>query len=179
MIKVFIVNGGGGSGKDTFEGFVKEYLLKEHNVVYKLSIIDSIKELVKPVYELMGLNPFTMYKTNDDRKFLSDIKLLCQNFNDFPFRSLQKKIESIEDGTVFIDMREPEDIDRFISLYGSYWDIKTVLLRREDKVYGNVADDGVENYEYDAIIENTGTLEELAEKSKWFANEYIIKEIEE
>lgn len=98
-MKVFIMNGVGGSGKTTIENTIKQQLFDmDKGPVYILSIIDSIKELVKPVYDVMGLNPFTMYKTSEDRKFLSDIKLLCQDFNDYPFRSLKAKIDKIEDG---------------------------------------------------------------------------------
>lgn len=70
-------------------------------------------------------------------------------------------------------MREPDDIDRFMSLYGNYWDVKTVLVKREEKTYGNIADDNVNNYDYDIVIDNTGSMDDLINICKNFIERYI------
>ena len=44
-MKICVINGHGGSGKDTFEQFVMDYAHnRERVIVGKLSIIDSVKE---------------------------------------------------------------------------------------------------------------------------------------
>ena len=47
MKKVFITNGSGGNGKDTFAEFLDEYIS-----VFKYSSIDLVKEM----YENIGIN---------------------------------------------------------------------------------------------------------------------------
>lgn len=179
-MNIFIVNGKGGSGKDAFESFVIEYaanLPYAAAPVLKLSIIDYVKDIAKYAGWDGG-------KTQADRKFLCDLKSILTKWNDSPMLELYCSIEDIENhegklSTIFIDMREPIDIARFkqICKENSWnWEPKTVLIKRDtvdDIAYGNKADDGVFDYNYDIVIENYGTLSDLKDSAKTFYNNYI------
>lgn len=101
--KVFIINGSGGVGKDTFCEYVGHYA--------KVKVISSI-DLVKDYASKMGWNGS---KTPRDRKFLSDLKDLLTKYNDYPFRDICQKVlwfKEDDNEFLFIHIREPEEIDR-------------------------------------------------------------------
>ena len=165
MKKIFITSGVGRSGKDTFCEFVGKYI-----PTYKYSIIDLPKEAAK----VLGWDGG---KTEKDRKFLSDIMDLATEYNDIPFRDVLSVVTDfknnlIEDEVLFIDMRDPKDIARAVETFGA----ETILVENPNvkKIESNHADANVNNYEYDYIIENNGTLEQLDATAKEFV-EYVIK----
>ena len=153
---IVIINGTGGSGKDTFVSFVSKY-----NKVYNFSSIDKVKEIAKEVGWDGG-------KTEKDRKFLSDLKKLTTEYNDMAFNSIKdavNKFNNTDEEIMFMHIREPEEVDRAKNAFNA----KTLLIKREglDLIKSNFSDANVENYDYDYIINNT-TLEELEEKAKNF-----------
>ena len=164
MKKIFIQNSVGGSGKDTWAGLVGKYI-----PTYKYSIIDLPKEAAK----VLGWNGG---KTEKDRKFLSDIMDLSTEYNDSPFRDVLLIVSDfennlIEDEVLFIDMRDPKDIARAVETF----DAETILIRNPnvEKIESNHADANVEEYEYDYIIENNGTLDQLDMMAKFFVREIV------
>lgn len=164
MKKIYITSGVGRSGKDTFCEFVGEYI-----PTYKYSIVDLPKEAAK----VLG---WTGSKHEKDRRFLSDIMDLSTDYNDSPFRDVLSVVTDfknnlIEDEVLFIDMRDPKDIARAVETFGA----ETILIRNPnvEKIESNHADANVENYEYDYIIENDGTLEQLKTMAKFFVREII------
>lgn len=164
MKKTYILNGVGTSGKGTFVEFVGKYI-----PTYKYSIVDLPKEAAK----VLGWDGG---KTEKDRKFLSDIVDLSTEYNDCPFQDVLSivtdfKNNLIEDEVLFIDMRDPKDITRAVETFGA----ETVLIRNPNvgKIESNHADANVEKYEYDYIIENNGTLEQLDAMAKVFVRDVI------
>lgn len=158
MKQIIIINGTGGSGKDTFVEFASKY-----SKVYNFSSVDKVKE----VATLIG---WTGSKTDKDRKFLSDLKKLTTEYNDMAFNSIKNAVENFkksDNKIMFIHIREPEEIKRAVDAF----DAKTLLVRRVglDAITTNYSDASVENYNYDYIIENT-TLEGLEESAKEFVN---------
>jgi dephospho-CoA kinase len=165
--RIFITNGVGGCGKDTFANF-----LNKHCVVWKASSIDKVKCIAKYCGWDGG-------KTERDRKFLSDLKLLTTEYSDMPFEYIKEQVARFKNNTILevllIDIREPEEIER-----AKYeFDAETILIRnnRIKPITSNMADANVENYEYDYIIENNGTLEEFEETVKHFVD-FVINEKE-
>ena len=73
---------------------------------------------------------------------------------------------------MLIDIREPEEIARAVKEFGA----ETILIRNPnvEKVKSNHADANVENYNYDYIIENDGTLEQL-DKMAYLFSEQVVK----
>lgn len=150
---IIIINGTGGSGKDTFVEFCSKY-----TKVMNFSSIDKVKE----VATLIGWNGG---KTDKDRKFLSDLKKLTTEYNDMAFNSIKDcvvKFDDSDDNILFIHIREPEEIKRAVNSFNA----KTLLVKRSglSNIQTNYSDANVDNYDYDYIIENT-TLEELDNKA--------------
>lgn len=167
MKKIYILNGVGTSGKGEFASFLSKYI-----PTYKYSIVDLPKEAAK----ILGWDGG---KTEKDRKFLSDIMDLSTRYNDAPFKDVLSLVADFKNNKDFanievlvIDMRDPRDITRAVETFGA----KTVLIRRPnvEAIESNHADRDVENYEYDYIIENNGSLEHLELVTKDFV-ETIIK----
>jgi dephospho-CoA kinase len=161
--KVFILNGTGGSGKNTFVNFIK----KEHRTKH-ISIVDYVKEVA------MKLGWDSKEKTEKDRIFLSELKIVLEEYNDSPYQSVKKEVETFQKDNIteflFIDMRSDYDIERAVKEF----DAITIFVENNniDNITSNVADSVVRNDNYDYIIDNNGTLEELKETSLFFI-EYI------
>ena len=73
-----IINGCGGVGKDTFVDYCRIFA----NIT-NISSVDKIKEAAK----ILGWNGG---KAEEDRKFLSDLKLLSTGYNNFHMNILSK-----------------------------------------------------------------------------------------
>ena len=153
---IIVINGTGGSGKDTFVEYVSKYAK-----VYNFSSVDKVKEIAK----LIG---WTGTKTD---KFLSDLKKLTTNYNDMSFVSIKEainKFNSSNDEIMFIHIREPEEIQRVVDNFSA----KTLLIKREGLkiIDTNSSDANVENYKYDYKIINT-TLENLDKSALEFVQD--------
>ena len=146
---IVVINGTGGSGKDTFIDFVSKY-----RKVYNFSSIDIIKKVAK-------VAGWTGKKEEKDRKFLSDLKKLTTEYNDLAFNDTKNAVEkfnSSDDEIMFIHIREPEEIQRAVEAFNA----KTLLIKREGlaNINTNYSDASVDDYDYDYVIYNT-TLEDL------------------
>lgn len=160
--KIIIINGTGGSGKDTFVEFVSKYIKTKN-----YSSIDKVKEIAT----LIG---WTGSKEEKDRKFLSDLKKLTTEYNDMAFNDIKKEVEKFyvsDNELMFIHIREPEEIKRASEAFYA----KTLLVKRKGlkNISSNYSDREVDNYNYDYIINNT-TLEELDKTAKKFVKKLKI-----
>ena len=162
--KVFIINGSGGVGKDTFFEYVGHYA--------KVKVISSI-DLVKDYAYKMGWNGS---KTPRDRKFLSDLKDLLTKYNDYPFRDICQKVlwfKEDDNEFLFIHIREPEEIDRAKREFNAH----TILMVSDNVkgIYSNHADARVLEYNYDIVVDNSGTLKDLEIIAKDFVEKWRNK----
>ena len=94
-------------------------------------------------------------KSEKDRKFLSDLKRLTTNYNDFSFDSIKNAVYQFENSNkeiLFIHIRESEEIERAANAFSA----KTLLIKRVglENIITNYSDANVDNYPYDYIIEN-------------------------
>lgn len=168
-INIFIMNGCGASGKTTFEKMIQEIAAAEGDKIEILSTIDYVKDIAKN----FGWNG---EKKQKDRKMLSNLKDILTEWNDIPHKVVCEKIEECKKNNisaVFIDSREPEDIQRFVNEYQAL----TVLIKRSNisMIYGNHADDNVDDYEYDCVIDNSRGLLELFDEANIFYETFIRK----
>lgn len=165
-MKIFIMNGYALSGKDTFVALVQKIADENLIKIQKTSIIDNIKVLATQL-------GWEGSKTEKDRNFLSALKDLTTNYNDYSFTQICKYIENSQKicEAVFIDMREPKDIERIKRMYP----VKTVFIKRDNslKNISNHADRDVEKISYDIIIDNNGTLKDLSKLANDFYKKYI------
>lgn len=166
-MKIVLVNGAPGVGKTSFEEFCWQSKDEDKNEVVILSTITPIKTIAKKI-------GWDGEKTPENRKFLSDLKDLLTNYNDYSINWIKNMIsidECYYDEKEFIyliDTREPKEIERL----KKEWNAKSLLIRRADHnpIISNHADKEVEKAEYDWIIDNDGTIEDLKNK----ANKFII-----
>ncbi len=151
--RIIVINGTGGSGKDTFVEFVSKY-----KKVFNFSSIDKVKEVARVI-------GWEGKKTEKDRKFLSDLKKLTTEYNDMAFNSIKdavQKFYSSDEEIMFIHIREPEEIERAVSKFNA----ETLLIKREglENISSNYSDANIDNYAYDYYIYNT-TLENLEKQA--------------
>lgn len=163
MKEVFIINGNGGVGKDTFVSLVSELV-----PTVNFSSVDKVKEIARIIGWDGG-------KTEKDRKFLSDLKLLCTDYNNMPFNSMKDKVEEFMNGDhtfLFLHIREPQEIEKAKIAFGA----KTVLVKRDsvEHITSNMADKNVFDYNYDFVVNNNGTLDELRNEAIKFINSIKI-----
>ena len=113
-------------------------------------------------------------KAPRDRRFLSDLKDLLTAYNDLPFKDIKQKVNEFKQDTdnmfLFIHIREPEEIERAKKEFGAH----TVLVVNDNVlgIYSNHADGRVLEYDYDVVIDNSGTLEELEQEAKRFVERW-------
>jgi len=111
-------------------------------------------------------------KTEKDRKFLSDLKVLTSEYNDMPYNDITEIINVFKQNNcqfLFLHIREPQEIQRLVNDFGS----KTLLITNKNvkQIKSNMADANVQNFKYDFIIDNSGTLKELEQKAVKFIKE--------
>ena len=126
--------------------------------------------MVKEAYGLLGWDG---KKTEVHRKALSDIKDIATKNWDHPYRYIKDTVEQFnkdkqEKSILFIHSREPDEISRFVKSFGC----KTLFIKNENikRVTSNHADSNVENYQYDYMIDNSGSLDNLELLAKQFVN---------
>lgn len=156
--RVIILNGTGGTGKDTF---VNECNKLNYRVIHTSMISDA-----KRVARYCG---YKDTKSEKDRKFLSDIMDAMTAWNDLPYKYVCKFIFSCKNKIIFVDARTPSDIERLKNKFNAI----TVFIRnkRVKPINSNHADRDVEDFAYDYIIENNGSIKTLKNSAIRFLTE--------
>lgn len=169
-MKVVVINGAGGAGKDLFVAFCASILGSDK--VKNYSTVDYVKAVAANI-------GWDGSKTDKNRKFLSDLKRVLTEWDDIPYRRTRIEIKNFEDrmyklggkfaenGIIFIHCREPEEIQRFKNEF----DAHTLLIRRESAEnanWQNNSDSSVLNYQYDTEIWNDGSMEQLRKYAEAF-----------
>ena len=151
-----VINGKGGVGKDTLCELAAKH--------FKIKNVSSIT----PIKEIASECGWRGEKTDKARKFLSDLKRLTIDYNDFPTVWAKKRYDEFlasDEEFMFLHIREPEEIEKFVNATDKK--AKTLLVRGGERMkkssYGNASDDCVEDYEYDYYFVNDKTLAEAEE----------------
>ena len=149
---VIVINGAGGVGKDTLCEIASRH--------FKVKNVSSIT----PIKEIATLCGWSGKKDDKSRKFLADLKSLTVEYNDYPTRwalSEYRDFLRSDEEIMFVHIREPQEISKFV--LATNGEAKTLLvrggLRMKRTVYGNSADDSVEDYKYDYYFMNDATIE--------------------
>ena len=156
---IAVLNGKPTSGKDTFAKCCGECIKTRH-----ISSVGLVKK--------MALNiGWDGKKDEDGRLLLSNLKQTLGQYHDTIFKDLKERIMdwyASDDELLFIDIREPEEIERAVKEFGAI----TVLVDRDvPDVSSNDSDMFVFDYSYDYIIDNNGTVENLETIAKTFVND--------
>lgn len=167
-MKVIVINGSAGVGKDTFVNLCLS--LYPFGTVRCYSSVDEIKRFAT----FMG---WEGTKTEKDRKFLSELKRICTEWHDIPMQSMRKAVKRYSNSFydckyLFLMVREPDEIQKVKEEF----DAVTLLLVRDSvpAITSNYSDAGVFDYPYDYVIDNYGTLDDLR-----FSAEVFLKEVGE
>jgi cytidylate kinase len=153
---IIIINGQGRSGKDTVCKYIKEMV---KNVTY-ISTIDK----VRVAGALLGCH----HKSIKDRQFLHELKMLASKYYNHSYEYVKNIIKHNTSDILLIHSREPEEISKFCKDFNA----KSLLITRgEKKTFHNKADDSVFDYDYDYVLNNDETLEDLKIKVKEMINE--------
>ena len=161
--KIYITKEIERSGKDTFAKFLNDIV-----PTLKYSSIDKVKDIAK----LCGWDGG---KTEKDRKYSSDLKLLTTEYSNMAFEAIKSKVnEFLEDSQhviMLIDIREPDEIEKAKMAFGA----KTILIENKNvkTISSNMADANVFNYTYDYTVKNNGTLDDFRENVKEFVSAVI------
>ena len=161
-LKIVVVNGRPGSGKTTFEYIIKK---KMSAFCEMRSTVDLVKEIA------IFYAGWDGNKDLKNRKFLSDLKDLLTKFDNVPFNDIVRYKDIWESDmkrygvinhphVLLVDSREPEEIQKFKDELGAV----AVLIRRtevENEETSNHAVANVFDFDYDWVIENNGSLEDL------------------
>lgn len=176
---VYVINGRPRSGKDSFVKCCQELV---GDRCLNLSTVDKVKEIARQC-------GWDGSKTLKNREFLSDLKDLLTKWADIPYKDVINRIAVfraelndwllMDDSIVFVHVREPVEIQKFVDRIGA----KTLLIRRplvENETTSNHADQEVFNFNYDETIWNDKGLDELKEKARAFLkkNDISINEQE-
>lgn len=164
--KWFILNGNQGSGKDAFKT-----ALSKHARVLSISTVDTPKMIARE----FGWNG---EKTDENRNMLSDLKDWWTKYFDGSYHYVGRWLSYFLDNDDFdiltVDSREPEEITRFVNEFGFY----TILVERDSANHtaSNHADSNVHEYDnYDYVIYNNGTLEDLDKLAKAFVENICLE----
>ena len=182
-MKIVVINGTGGAGKDTFVVMCKDILGAER--ILNISTVDFVKE----VAIMCGWNGT---KTPKNRKFLSDLKDLLTEWDNVPFDKIISDIDAwayeriavgdYEQSIAFVHCREPKEIEKIVEHYNIDDNpmVTTLLIRRgaaENVQQINHADNDVLNYSYDYTIYNDSTLSWLRNEAEVFLRDYLKLDI--
>ena len=161
-----VINGAGGVGKDTLCEIASKH--------FRVRNISSIT----PIKEIAALCGWDGKKDNKARKFLSDLKRLCVEYNNYPTlwaKAQYDEFLAADEEIMFVHIREPEEIEKFVRATENK--AKTLLIRGGKRMsegsYGNASDDGVENYSYDYYFVNEKPLEIIEREFVDFLNDIV------
>lgn len=148
MNRYVIINGTGSAGKDEF---IKKCKIFDDSVE-TISTIDYVKSLAKHA-------GWDGKKDDRGRRFLSDLKDALIRYDDSPFKQTISNAKAFDNKTVFIHCREPDEILKLKNELSA-----TTLLITNKSVDGTIenhADKDVFSYEYDYVVDNSGTIGDL------------------
>lgn len=188
--RIIIINGKGGSGKDTLVSDFITYTSKKYfsGICDNISSISPAENVMNHIRELSSSfgKEVPYEKTDEYRRMLHIIKTETDKYCNLSMNYLLHRLSSlffkdINKKFIFVHIREPENIKTFcdvldaILLCNAYHkidnrltiDVKTLLVESnttDDKQYGNHADDDVKAYAYDFYFRNDFSTEVSAEQ---------------
>ena len=171
MVKVFVINGFPGSGKDTFVEFVNSSPLMGKSYIRNYHSSD----IMKGIFKQLG---WTGEKTPEVRNLMAELIEGSNKLFDTAFRDTLRLYVALEKGdkygVLFIHERKPENIARLCNTFKA----KAILVERgvpeiKKDLLSNKADNEVLEYNYDIYIDNSKSLVELKQRAEKFIKEEI------
>lgn len=157
---IFVLNGSPRAGKNTFVDSFPCTCKVTH-----YSYVDLTKEMLNHA----GVDYH--FKSDSARILLESINNALEKYDDIPFKDICSVTDDFLNGYfetdyLFIDIRKPENIKRFLDKYKG---ARSVFIHDGKPVsHTTESDSQVANYSYDFYIDNTGTKENLREEVQKF-----------
>jgi len=168
MVKIqIIINGSGGVGKDTLVDMIIVDLISVGITATKLSSVENIKSAMT----MMGWDGIKDEKT---RKLMSDLKDISTELWDGPMKAMKLFIKNTQSDVVFLMIREPHEIERFVREIPGTVTILVTSSRDGVEQYDNHADRDVSFYPYDEIVSNDSDEKSLEKSAKGIAGDIAI-----
>jgi len=162
-MKIVIINGYAGSGKDTFVDLVKGSLPSGY-LVENISSVGEIRDIAFGYFGWDGVS-----KDMKTRQLLSDLKNLQTAYCDGPFNYMVDMIMSFKNraklAAIFLHVREVDEIKK---LKDRFPDAITVVIVRPDHDQCCDVVNDIYTFRYDENIYNDGTLLDFKMKAKRF-----------
>jgi hypothetical protein len=163
-MRVVIINGRGGSGKDTVCSMAAK--INPHFAV-SISTVDIVKAWARTMKMASnGAAGWNGEKDEKGRRLLSQMKDIWEEYDRGPTKWVVKEVQERakvypEETIIFIHAREPENIHNLKFLLGDFHPITLLVSRPGIGDLGNHADDDVDCYDYDCYLDNSGDLDDL------------------
>ena len=144
-------------------------------MVSELSTVDFVKE----VDRICG---WKGKKDKKDREFLHDLKEAMEKWDNIPNKKVLEDAENIIKNYLglnhlfFVNIREPESIERFSQLLMENGIESPIKILIESNMSSNEVDsiaEEINKIKYDRIYKNNGTLKDLANTAGDFVEEII------
>lgn len=171
-MKIFIVNGYPGSGKDTFVDMV----LSRTMCGFKYSVVDTPKAILSA----LGLGSDSN-KTAEYRQYLVKVREILTarcNYVNSELRDIQKLLSP---QFCFVMMREPHAIVKFKQEWDDSVDVVVIERTAASTAYlsqplssRNQSDDSVGMCDADIVIDNNGTLADLESAVEQFISKFKL-----
>lgn len=158
-----VVNGVGGSGKDTFISYCREYLKEKNVFSLNISSIDPFRDI--PL--AWGWN---RVKDDNYRQALSYLKKAAECIDQYPLRYMleQRTRVLVNDSVIFYHIREISSLEAFKKMVPN---LITVFVENQKVDVPDCSSDkeALEYKDYDVIIYNNETIDEL----KFYAMKFV------
>lgn len=171
---LIIINGKPTAGKDTVVLNCEKYFSESSDIPVPIQNLSSI-DLVRQAATILGWDG---RKDPMSRNFLSDLKDLSTKYNNGPFGYVTSVTISNDYPITFAHVREPEEIEKLYEKFKSEPEHQVVPIRlyvdRNVHVLStNHADNNTDDQEYDYVIQNHGSLEELYRNTEFFIKKML------
>ena len=163
-MRVIIINGRGGSGKDTVCQMVSKFSPYGASSV---STVEIVKEWASTMMGITGeLCGWDGKKDERGRRLLAQLKDVWEEYDSGPTKWVVKMTygqakSSHPQHILFIHAREPMNIWQLREELTEFNPVTMLVTRPEVGDHGNSADDNVNNFAYDFYIDNDGPIEKL------------------
>lgn len=167
--KIYIISGKARAGKDTTGSYIKEYYESKGKKVINLAFADYIKMYAKKISNWDGSDE------TKPRSLLQELgtDLIRNKIDEYFF--INRMIEDIKVYSYFFDIIIITDArlaKEIISIKDNFKDVTSINIERPNqeseltaKEQNHITETGLEGFEdYDYIITNDGTLENLKNK---------------
>ena len=187
MLKIFVINGRARVGKNTFCEQVGKILQEKDIPFMHESSVNPVREYLKTtgwegkLWDGVTKNEYWRKAMFDCKKMFVDMDKHC--FDDYAIGKLYEYFGEDGNGVLFFDIRESEyicQLKEYIEVNYPEIDFKAILIKKDiDEEFDNYAyaDKNVEEYpEYDYVIENNGTIDDLRGEAIKFINDLKFDE---